>query len=245
MGRCFTPFAQQNLRKKPMKILVTRPLADGQEIAARLAERGHQALLAPLLEPRFFDGAEPELEGVRAILATSANGVRALARRTARRDIPVFAVGPQTAEEAKNAGFTAVKSADGDAVALAEAAGRWAEPGALLLHVCGEEAPGTLADTLASRGFAVRRSVLYGMAKAAALAPEVRKAIEQGSVDAVMFFSPKTAGLFVDLAQGLPIGRLTALCISPNTAKVLAPGLFAGIRIAEKPNQDAMLKLAG
>src|SRR4051812_20101180 len=90
MGGCFTPFAQQNLRKKPMKILVTRPLADGQQIAARLAEQGHQALLAPLLEPRFSDGPEPQLDDVEAILATSANGVRALVRRTARRDIPIF-----------------------------------------------------------------------------------------------------------------------------------------------------------
>ena len=104
-----------------MKILVTRPLEDGRQIAARLAEMGHQALLAPLLEPRFFDGPEPALDDVQAILATSANGVRALIRRTPRRDIPIFAVGPQTAEEATKAGFTEVRSADGDAV-------RWRKP---------------------------------------------------------------------------------------------------------------------
>src|SRR3954463_10970701 len=153
MGRCFTPFGQE----MPMKILVTRPLADGQEIATRLAELGHQALLAPLLEPRFFDGPEPALDDVQAILATSANGIRALIRRTPRRDIPIFAVGPQTAEEATKAGFAEVRSADGDAVALAEAAARWARPEGVLLHVCGEDAPGRLADTLADRGFPVRR----------------------------------------------------------------------------------------
>jgi uroporphyrinogen-III synthase len=64
-------------------------------------------------------------------------------------------------------------------------------------------------------------------------------------VDAVMFFSPKTAGLFLDLAGELPVAGLTALCISPNTAKVLPSGAFAAVRIAEKPNQDAMLKLVG
>jgi uroporphyrinogen-III synthase len=111
-----------------MKILVTRPLEDGQQIAARLAEMGHQAVLAPLLEPRFFEGPEPALDGVQAILATSANGIRALIRRTRRRDIPIFAVGPQTAEEAAKAGFTEVRSADGDAVALAEATTHWARP---------------------------------------------------------------------------------------------------------------------
>ena len=228
-----------------MKILVTRPLADGHQIAARLAGQGHQALLAPLLEPRFFEGPEPQLDDVQAVLATSANGVRALVRRTARRDIPIFAVGPQTAEEAAAAGFTDVKSADGDAVALAEAAARWAEPGAVLLHVCGEDAPGTLADMLSGRGFAVRRAVLYGMATATALPPDVRDALGQGAVDAAMFFSPKTAGLFLELARDLPIAGLTALCISPNTAKVLPASAFARVQIAETPNQDAMLKLVG
>jgi uroporphyrinogen-III synthase len=227
-----------------MKILVTRPRADGEEIAARLAEMGHRALLAPLLEPRFFDGPEPVLDDIQAILATSANGVRALVRRSPRRDIPVFAVGPQTAEEATRSGFMDVRSADGDAVALAEAASRWARPDGVLLHVCGEDAPGTLADTLAARGFAVRRAVLYGMATAEALPPEARTALEEGVLDGVMFFSPKTARLFVTLAEGLPIIGLTAFCISPATARALASSTFAEVRIADRPNQAAMLALA-
>src|SRR5689334_21297294 len=135
-----------------MRILVTRPQADGAEIARLLAARGHQALLAPLLEPCFPDGPPleegPALDGVTAILATSANGVRALARRTARRDLSIYAVGPQTAQEARRAGFSSVHSADGDATALAQAAQAWAPPGARLMHVCAEGAPGTLQDQL-------------------------------------------------------------------------------------------------
>ena len=88
-----------------MKILVTRPTLDGEETARLLALRGHEALPAPLLTTQFLDGPEVMLEGVQAILATSANGMRALARRTSRRDMVVFAVGPQTAAEAQHQGF--------------------------------------------------------------------------------------------------------------------------------------------
>src|SRR4051812_47819906 len=118
-----------------MRILVTRPLEDGREIGARLAEHGHQALLEPLLEPQFQDSPLPEevLNGVHAVLATSANGIRALVRCTARRNLSIFAVGPQTADEARSAGFSEVRSADGDAKALAEATRRWAPPHAILL----------------------------------------------------------------------------------------------------------------
>ncbi len=226
-----------------MHVLVTRPLEDGEEIAARLAEMGHTALLAPLLTPHFDAGPEPDFTDVQAILATSANGIRALIRRTARRDIAVFAVGPQTAREAEEAGFTAIRNADGDAKALAEATSRWTDPDkGVLLHVCGAEAPGTLADMLTLRDFSVRRAVLYRVETARELAPEARAALSEGQVDAALFFSPRSAQVFCELAEGLPTENLIALCISPATAKGLTRS-FGEVRTAAAPNQTALLAL--
>jgi uroporphyrinogen-III synthase len=226
-----------------MRILVTRPLEDGREIAVRLAERGHQPLLAPLLTPRFHDGPEPDFADVQAVLATSANGIRALSRRTARRDLSIFAVGPQTAAEARKAGFTDVRSADGDAGALAEATKHWASPEAILLHVCAEDAPGTLAENLSARGFTVRRCALYAIEPATSLPAEAKAALQEGALDAVMFFSPRTARIFAALADGLPVQDLAAFCISPVTAQALSPLTFARVAVAVRPNQDAILAL--
>ena len=226
-----------------MRILVTRPLEDGREIAARLAERGHQPLLAPLLTPRFHDGPEPDLDNVQAVLATSANGIRALSRRTARRDLSIFAVGPQTAAAARKAGFTDVRSADGDAGTLAEATKRWASPEAILLHVCAEDAPGTLAKNLSASGFTVCRCALYAIEPAKSLPAEVKAALQEGALDAAMFFSPRTARIFAALADGLPVQGLAAFCISPATAQSLSPLAFARVAVAARPNQDAMLAL--
>ena len=226
-----------------MKILITRPLEDGKEIQARLAERGHQGLLAPLLAPSFHDGPEPDFQDVQAILATSANGIRALVRRTARRDFSVFAVGPQTAEEARRSGFTEVRNADGDAKALAHAATLWAAKKGVLLHVCGEDAPGTLAENLSLRGFKVRRLPLYATVPAQRLPDAARAALENRALDAAMFFSPKSARIFGVLADGLPTEHLDAFCISQATAQALTPMAFARILVAERPNQAAMLAL--
>ena len=227
-----------------MRILVTRPLEDGQEIAARLAEHGHAALLAPLLTPRFEDGPELDLEGVEAVLATSANGIRALVRRTGRRDLSIFAVGPQTTEEAQRSGFTEVRNADGDAKALAEAATRWAAHKGVLLHVCGHDAPGTLAENLGLRGFKVQRCALYGIEPATRLPDDARKALQEKALDAAMFFSPRSARIFGVLADGLPTENLTAMCISPATAQALTHISFAQVAVAARPNQAAMLALA-
>ena len=226
-----------------MRVLITRPRDDSAVIAARLADLGHRPLVAPLLEPRWFDGAELDLAAIAAILVTSANGVRALVRRTPRRDVPVFAVGPQTTQEARAAGFARVENADGDARALAAAVPRWLAPDAgTLLHVCGEDSIGHLAEDLSALGYAVCRETLYAV-DTVPLAQVAMQALREGALDAALFFSPRSARIFLDQAVGLPLTGVTAFCISSATAAILPQGRFGAVRVAAKPNQDALLAL--
>jgi uroporphyrinogen-III synthase len=199
--------------------------------------------MAPLLQTRFFDGPPLELEGVQAILTTSANGVRALIRRSSRRDLTLFAVGPQTAQAAQDAGFKTVRSADGDARALAKATADWAKPDeGDLLHISGEEIAGRLVETLRAGGFTVRRERLYAMVPLD-LGADAIAALKQEALDAALFFSPRSAAHFRDqmLKASLPTQKLVAVCISAATAAVLPPLEFAEVRIATAPNQDALL----
>lgn len=226
-----------------MRILLTRPLKEGEKIARWLSRLGHQALLAPLLRIEFL--VRPlDLSQVQAVLVTSANGVRALAGCVSRRDIPIFAVGPQTAAAAGKLGFIHVRDAAGNALSLAEAAGRWADPKAgLLLHAASEESASTLCETLAAAGFRTRREVLYRLEKATKLPPEAVSAVRHGEVDAALFFSPQSAALFADCAAHADIAteRMIAVCISANTARALKGLSFAEIRVASEPNRAALL----
>jgi uroporphyrinogen-III synthase len=113
----------------------------------------------------------------------------------------------------------------------------------VLLHICAEDAPGTLSDQLTRSGFHVRRGALYRVERATQLPAEAVAALETGALDAAMFFSPRTARIFAQLADALPTDGLTALCISRATADALAPHSFAQIKVAARPNQDAMLAL--
>jgi uroporphyrinogen-III synthase len=226
-----------------MRVLITRPREDGERIALRLQLMGHEPLVVPLLETRLRDGDEISLGGVQAILATSANGVRAFARRCARRDVPLFAVGPQTAQAARAAGFATVRDAKGDAHALGEAAAGWASPGGgVLLHVKGSDGPSALAATLAKKGFAADSVVLYDMAPVAE-PPRALGEVFAGGVDAALFFSPRSAAIFKDCAGGLATAATMALCISQATASALAPLVFREIRVAREPNQQVLLAL--
>ena len=136
-----------------------------------------------------------------------------------------------------------VVAADGDAHALADAVPRWLRPDAgALLHVCGEQNEGALAETLAAKGYAVRREILY-VVEPLPLPQEAIAALQAQAVDAALFFSPRSARIFIAQAEGLTLDRVTALCISPATAKALPQERFAAIRVAAKPNQEALLAL--
>jgi uroporphyrinogen-III synthase len=231
-----------------MRVLLTRPIEDAVRFTRMLAARGHDAVVAPLLEIRFAEGPQISLDGVQAILATSANGVRAIAKRTQRRDVPVFAVGPQTTDEAHRAGFAMVRNAQGDGAALVRATEQWVSPqkGALL-HAAGSEAPKFLAAELEKAGFTVRREVLYEAVAAAKLPDAAASAIRNDALDAVMLFSPRSARLFCELAMRAELAQhcknISALYISKAAADAAAALPFRNIEIAKNPSQDAMLAL--
>jgi uroporphyrinogen-III synthase len=221
-----------------MRVLITRPGEDAARTASVLAALGHEGIALPLLDVRFHDGDAIALDRFQAVLATSANGVRALARRTQRRDVALFAVGPQTAQEAEALGFSQVRNAQGDSRVLAASVAGLAVPsGGALLHVKSAEADGTLATLLKVRGFAVENAVLYDVAAID------RLPVLPPDVDASLFFSARSAAIFRDLAAGERVDHMIAICIGQAAADALEPLRFKDVRVAAAPNQDAMLAL--
>ena len=139
-----------------LQALVTRPRGESETLAAALAVRGIEALIEPLMEIRFFTSAALDLAGVQAVLCTSANGARALARASDEREIPILAVGDASAARARSEGFTVVESARGDVNDLVRlAAARLRPEGGPLLHVAGNVVAGDLLGALRARGFSI------------------------------------------------------------------------------------------
>lgn len=237
-----------------MRVLLTRPRQDAEETARLLARQNIETVIAPLIEISEIAGTAPDLEkaleGVQAVLVTSANGVRALtsayARVGAQRNIPVFAVGNASAEAAVRCGFSDVTSADGNVAALAALVQDSLDPAAgALLHVTGSAVAGDLAGDLERHGFEVHRAQLYRSQAVDALPEEARRALNEGVVDAVLFYSPRTAAHFARLvdAAGLELKcrQIIAGCLSRAVADAAAALPFADIRIAETPDQNALI----
>jgi uroporphyrinogen-III synthase len=226
-------------------VLLTRPRLDAEETARLLAAQGIEAVIAPLIEIGDIPGVSVDLAAVQAILATSANGVRALARATQERNTPVYTVGDASARVAADCGFTDVTSARGDVGALAALVRMKLDPLAgALVHVTGSAVAGDLGAELASIQFVVRRSQLYCSQTVDALPAEARQALQTGAIDTVLFYSPRTAARFAKLVAEADLEKncrqLIACCLSTAVAKALAALTFAEIRIAEAPNQDCL-----
>jgi uroporphyrinogen-III synthase len=229
-----------------MRALVTRPRAEAESLAEALAARGIDAIIEPLLEIHYRSEPAPDLAGVQAILCTSANGVRALARLTGERAVPLFAVGEASAARARDAGFARVESAGGSLADLAGLARDRLHPNeGRLLHVAGSIVAGDLAGALRGHGFAVDRAVLYEAHPAAGLSAACVRALNAGIVDFALFFSPRTALIFARLADRAGVaealGPVAALSISGAADAGLGALRFRERHIAERPDQNGLL----
>jgi uroporphyrinogen-III synthase len=215
-------------------------------LAAALAGRGVDAVIEPMMEVHFRASVVPDLAEVQAILCTSANGVRALARVTGERDRLLLAVGDATASRARVEGFTNVASAGGDIADLVRLAVTHLRPqGGRLLHVAGEVVAGDLAGALRAQGFSTERIVLYDARPVAALSKSTIRALCSGKIDFAVFFSPRTAAIFVKLANGAGLAAccrtITAVSISAAADAALATLSWRDRHVAAKPSQAAVL----
>lgn len=231
-----------------MRILITRPLDDAKRTAEKLTALGHRCHIAPMLTIVERDDTVLAFGDVQAIIVTSANGIRVLARRAPVRNVPVFAVGEHSAAVARGLGFANVKSADGDVVALARAIETWAAPeGGALLHAAASKTAGQLRQALEQRGYRVRTVVLYDAVAAQTFDTQTCDRLSAGEIDAALFYSPRTAAAFADCVRNANLAQacrqIIALFISPAAAARCAAVPFARVQIAARPNEDDLLKL--
>ncbi len=231
-----------------MRILVTRPEPDGERTAAKLRARGCEVMLAPLLRVETIDA---DLDGVwHAVAVTSANALRAIADHPALEALlesPAYAVGGRTADAALAQGFANVVSADGDVGDLARVMKTHLHSGTRVLYLAGEERSGDLAGTLATAGIEVTTRLVYRTLALSAFPPDVRDALSADWIDGVLHFSRRSAETYVGCAAaaGLTQQALTPVhfCLSRQVAEPLVAAGARATRLAEQPNEAALIGL--
>lgn len=218
-----------------LRVAITRAEPEASRTAARVRARGAEAVVAPLLTivPCGYD---TNTEGAQALIFTSTNGVRAFPDVGGACDRIVLAVGDATAEAAREAGFSDVRSADGDVVALAALAKATLDPAkGKLVHIAGDHVAGDLGGDLRAAGFSVERRLAYASVAAIELPAALRQPL-----DVVLFHSARAAETFV--ALGAPnASELTAGCLSAAVAQAAGKTSWKRIITAPRPREDDLL----
>ena len=229
-----------------MRVLVTRPLRDAEATARRLMARGHEAVIAPVLDIVATDAATPAGR-FEALIATSAHAIELASRDILKQHVasPLWCVGARTEAAARGRGFSNVKEAAAGARDLAARIIARAKPHSHYLYLAGLDRKPFLEHALGEGGHHVDVVIVYEARAAAALPGDAVAALRAGAVDAALHFSRRSAELVMALAAreegaGDALRRLKHICISADAAAPLrAVGLDPGV--AAKPDLAGLL----
>ena len=244
-----------------MHILITRPQDDAADLKASIEALGCRVSLAPLIRIDLQVIPERALDGLGALVATSRNGLKALAQSPAlphAKQRTLYAVGAATAELGRQIGFETVIAGPGTATGLVPliAGDRLAMAGGVG-HLAGDHIAFDLTAALREHGITCRTILAYRSVAAETLAPEVAADIVAGRIDAVVLMSPRTARSWNAVIARLPPDpdreKLIHICLSDAVAEALEPAIARRappvaklprkIAIALQPNAEEILAL--
>jgi uroporphyrinogen-III synthase len=236
-----------------MRLLVTRPEPDATALKAQLIGMGHEVFVEPLLRPVFheLDPQEVDFLEAQALIATSRNGVRALAQSPllpAAVSLPIYTVGPGTAGTAQALGFEQVLQGPRDARALVGFVAEHADVNAgSLIYLAGERKAVDVGGELRHLGFHVQEPVVYSAATAERLGAPIVARFNAGEVDGVLLLSAQTARTYARLMLGCGLsGKLQQtmhFCLSADIARALDILGRPPSSVPNVPNLKALLTL--
>ena len=227
--------------------LVLRPGEGAVRTAARIdALEGWRAACVPLTS-REATGVSAPAGAFDAVVLTSAAAVPALALLSGsigRR--PIHAIGEATAAAVRNGGHpNVVVGTDGTAPRDGGALGRaLARGGGRFLYPCAENRSPDLERALGEGGATVRPWPVYRTVPRAD-AGDALRALDADPA-AVLLHAPSAARALGAVCRGAPdvAARLEGalmLCLSARVARGLPAGVGGERRVAETPDEDALL----
>ncbi len=231
-------------------IVITRPAGDEIILRDELLERGYHVIHEPLTEIFLKHNVRMEIENALlsdpdAIIITSKHAVQALALLTEMRDMFLLCVGEATANIATQLGFDRV-SVTGETVEhLIDYILDCYDEESNFLYVSGEHINTDLSEALSVRAMNVERVVAYEAIAAESLSDTIIEQIKRGQIDALTFFSNRTAKIFVALAGKAGIENFLeetdAFALSQAIADTLKEIKWQGIYSADKATLASMV----
>ncbi|UYH52140.1 uroporphyrinogen-III synthase [Candidatus Kirkpatrickella diaphorinae] len=224
-------------------VIVTRPAPGAEKTCRQVAASGWHVIWHPLLQIEATPRPVPSGPFTQLVV-TSAQVIPAL--DDIARDIPVCAVGAATAARLRAHRFTNIATCAGNASSIVAHLGS-VPPSGRLLFPTGAQLGLKLTRALQARGWDVVRYLTYRSRPVTSLSDSLLSQIRSGAVDAVMFFSSRTASAWVKAASvsGVDTRNLRAITLSAAIAARLKSSDWREISTSDAPDHDAILQCLG
>lgn len=233
-----------------MHILITRPEESAKLVTKQLQDLGHQVTNEPLIHIIPVDRDQalkcfPPTFNV--VVTTSQQAIRCLANLIKERDFNLWCVGSESTKVAKDAGFTNIHTAEGSANDLINKLLRTytfslESP---IIHVSGDIIRVDIVKSLLEKGIPARQVVVYNTQESTSISKITQHNLQAGTLDAVLFYSPRTAKIFKKLCTASKLDHfcenLTAVCLSGAIKYEIQCLPWKNIRIAKKTTTDHLL----
>ncbi len=225
-------------------VLVIRPLQEAQRLSDLLNNKKIASTLYPLYKPVPLPLGS--FEKPQALIVTSKNALNSLEEREDLKSLPLYVVGSQTAFYASTMGFSNVRvsALTSDELVNLIRADTTPDKGSLI-YFSGEIINGEIVEKLAAHGFNITRYIVYRLEDETELPLALRKDLASKHLTHVMFFSPRTTKVFVELLkkEGLEmiVSNMISLCLSQNVAEEAKKVKWSKIWIAPRPTTQALI----
>ena len=212
---------------------------------------GHEVICSALMEVRLLPVLDVGPGSVQALIFTSRNAVRSVAKSPllpGLLELPVFAVGPRTAQDAHDLGFHGVIEGPGTAAGLVDVINAEAAPqGGRLIHFAGYKLAFDLEGALRAKDYRVDTIGCYEAVRAKDLSQEAMLALSSGHLDAVLLMSPEASRTYIQLVEAARLEKeareVSYACISQATADALQPLNPSLIQVSLRPRSEEVLAL--
>jgi uroporphyrinogen III methyltransferase/synthase len=242
------------------QVVVTRAAHQSVDLVEKLNKLGALPVELPLVAfsaPEDFaplDAALEQLEQFDWIIFTSENAVRSVVKRAsvrgklrnvAGRRSRAAAVGPTTAAAAERAGFFVdYQAKTHSGASLAHELGERVRDQSIFLPRSDRANP-ELPKLLRSYGAHVTEAIAYRTVVPVNLDQEKIAAIQNGEIEAILFFSPTAVEHFAEIVGGQALqdlqNRVTLAAVGPITATALHQAGVANMIVSEEATSDAVL----
>jgi len=226
-----------------MSILITRPYNIGINSQNKISKLGKKSLLIPLIKIKYLN-IEISDSNYDYIVVTSQNAIATFRNNLWMKDKCILVVGGKTKDLLLQKNCKKILLCEENVSDLINNMYTKISSVSNILYICGDHLSYDLEGSLKSNSYNITSKVVYTSDAITELSKNEIAQINE-VVEIVMFYSPRTAKIFVDLAlkYNLYTRNKIAICISNKCANNIVKLQWMGVKIASSPNEIKMLEL--